>query len=439
MEQIKCPHCGEVFTIDESGYAAIVSQIKDKEFEKLVEKNRKEMENNQQSVIDNAVLKSKSESEKKISELESKITKIESEHKLIIAEKESEIKILKTEKDRAIQDAVRVEQDKLKDKETEIKELKKDSARAVEDAVRQEKEKVKELQNTIKENELTYSLELKNRDEIHEKEIKYKDEEIARVKEFKLQQSTKMVGESLERFCEDEFNKLRAAAFQSAYFEKDNDIKSGSKGDFIFRDYADDIEYISIMFEMKNENDETKTKHKNEDFFKELDKDRKEKGCEYAVLVSMLEGDNEFYNTGIVDVSHKYPKMYVVRPQFFIPVITLLRNAAMNNLEDKRALVEMQSKNIDVSTFESTLLDFKEKFGRNYELANRKFNTAIEEIDKTISHLQKVKEELLASDNNLRLANNKLDDLTIKKLTKNNPTMQQMFEDAGVDIKGKKG
>ena len=408
MEQIKCPHCGEVFTIDESGYAAIVSQIRDKEFEKLVEKNKKELEDNQQSVIDNAVLKSKSESEKKISELEAKINKIESDHRLIIAEKDSE-----------------------------IKELKKDNTRAVEDAVRQEKEKVKELQNTIKENELTYSLELKNKDEIHEKEIKYKDEEIARVKEFKLQQSTKMVGESLERFCEEEFNKLRSAAFQTAYFEKDNDIKSGSKGDFIFRDYSDDIEYISIMFEMKNENDETKTKHKNEDFFKELDKDRREKGCEYAVLVSMLEGDNEYYNTGIVDVSHKYPKMYVVRPQFFIPVITLLRNAAMNNLEDKKALVEMQSKNIDVSTFESTLLDFKERFGRNYELANRKFNTAIDEIDKTISHLQKVKEELLASDNNLRLANNKLDDLTIKKLTKNNPTMQQMFEEAGVDIKGK--
>ena len=408
MEQIKCPHCGEVFTIDESGYAAIVSQIRDKEFEKLVEKNKKELEDNQQSVIDNAVLKSKSESEKKISELEAKINKIESDHRLIIAEKDSE-----------------------------IKELKKDNTRAVEDAVRQEKEKVKELQNTIKENELTYSLELKNKDEIHEKEIKYKDEEIARVKEFKLQQSTKMVGESLERFCEEEFNKLRSAAFQTAYFEKDNDIKSGSKGDFIFRDYSDDIEYISIMFEMKNESDETKTKHKNEDFFKELDKDRREKGCEYAVLVSMLEGDNEYYNTGIVDVSHKYPKMYVVRTQFFIPVITLLRNAAMNNLEDKKALVEMQSKNIDVSTFESTLLDFKERFGRNYELANRKFNTAIDEIDKTISHLQKVKEELLASDNNLRLANNKLDDLTIKKLTKNNPTMQQMFEEAGVDIKGK--
>ena len=197
----------------------------------------------------------------------------------------------------------------------------------------------------------------------------------------------------------------------------------------------DGVDYISIMFEMKNENDETKTKHKNEDFFKELDKDRKEKNCEYAVLVSMLESDNEYYNTGIVDVSHKYPKMYVVRPQFFIPIITLLRNAAMNNWEDKKALVEMQNKNIDVSNFESSLLEFKEKFGRNYELANKKFNNAIEEIDKTITHLQKVKDELLASDNNLRLANNKLDDLTIKKLTKNNSTMQKMFTDAGVDIK----
>ena len=408
MEQIKCPNCGEVFTIDESGYAAIVSQIRDREFDKLVEKNKKELENSQQSLIDNAVLKSKSESEKIINELEAKINKLESEHKLILAEKETKIRDLQTEKDRAVQDAVR-----------------------------EEKEKVKELENTVKNNELTYSLELKKKDELHEKEIKYKDEEIARVKEFKLQQSTKMVGESLERFCEDEFNKLRAAAFQSAYFEKDNDARTGSKGDYIFRDYSDEIEYISIMFEMKNENDETKTKHKNEDFFKELDKDRREKGCEYAVLVSMLESDNEFYNTGIVDVSHKYPKMYVVRPQFFIPVITLLRNAAMNNLEDKKALVEMQSKNIDVSTFETNLLEFKDKFGRNYELANKKFKTAIDEIDKTISHLQKVKDELLASENNLRLANNKLDDLTIKKLTKNNPTMQQMFEEAGADVTGK--
>lgn len=435
MENIKCPHCGEMFTIDESGYAAIVSQIKDKEFDKLVEKNKKELEEKQKSLIDNAVLVSKSEADKRISELESKIEQLEYKNKVDIENKNKEIESLKEEKNRAVLDAVRNEKDKLKEVETELKDLKKDSARAVEDAVRTEKERVKDLENQIKENQLTYSLELKNKDELHEKEIRYKDEEIARVKEFKLQQSTKMIGESLEKFCEDEFNKLRAAAFQSAYFEKDNDARTGSKGDYIFRDSMDGVDYISIMFEMKNENDETKTKHKNEDFFKELDKDRKEKNCEYAVLVSMLESDNEYYNTGIVDVSHKYPKMYVVRPQFFIPIITLLRNAAMNNWEDKKALVEMQNKNIDVSNFESSLLEFKEKFGRNYELANKKFNNAIEEIDKTITHLQKVKDELLASDNNLRLANNKLDDLTIKKLTKNNSTMQKMFTDAGVDIK----
>ena len=438
MENIKCPHCGEMFTIDESGYAAIVSQIKDKEFDKLVEKNKKELEEKQKSLIDNAVLVSKSEADKKISELKSKIEQLEYKNKVDIENKNKEIESLKEEKNKAVLDAVRNEQDKLKEVETELKDLKKDSARAVEDAVRLEKEKVKELENQIKENQLTYSLELKNKDELHEKEIRYKDEEIARVKEFKLQQSTKMIGESLEKFCEDEFNKLRAAAFQSAYFEKDNDARTGSKGDYIFRDSMDGVDYISIMIEMKNENDETKTKHKNEDFFKELDKDRKEKNCEYAVLVSMLESDNEYYNTGIVDVSHKYPKMYVVRPQFFIPIITLLRNAAMNNWEDKKALVEMQNKNIDVSNFESSLLEFKEKFGRNYELANKRFNNAIEEIDKTITHLQKVKDELLASDNNLRLANNKLDDLTIKKLTKNNPTMQRMFEEAGADIKGNK-
>ena len=244
-----------------------------------------------------------------------------------------------------------------------------------------------------------------------------------------------MIGESLEKYCETEFNKLRATGFQTAYFEKDNDARSGSKGDYIFKDYADDVEYISIMFEMKNENDETKTKHKNEDFFKELDKDRNEKGCEYAVLVSMLESDNEYYNTGIVDVSYRYPKMYVIRPQFFIPVITFLRNAAKNTLSVKKELLEIQNRNIDVSTFEASLLDFKDKFGRNYNLANKKFNTAIEEIDKTITHLQKVKEELLASDNQLRLANNKLEDLTIKKLTKNNETMQKLFKESGTEIK----
>lgn len=449
MEQIKCPHCGEYFTIDESGYAAIVSQIKDKEFDKAVNKSKKELEENQRSLIDNAVLKANAESDKKIAELESRIKELESEHKLVIIQKDSEINTLKTEKDRAVQDAVRIEQEKIKEiesehqlaisqKNTEIQTLKTEKERAVQDAVKEEKDKIKELKNDIEKKQLEYNLELNKKDELHKEEIKHKDEEIERIKEFKQKQSTKMIGESLERFCETEFNKLRATGFQSAYFEKDNDARSGSKGDYIFRDYSDNVEYVSIMFEMKNEADETKTKHKNEDFFKELDKDRKEKGCEYAVLVSMLESDNEYYNTGIVDVSYKYPKMYVIRPQFFIPVITFLRNAAFNTLSVKKELIEIQNRNIDVSTFEASLLEFKDKFGRNYELANTKFNKAIEEIDKTISHLQKVKDELLASDNQLRLANNKLEDLSIKKLTKNNPTMQKMFEDVGVDVKPKR-
>ena len=385
MENIKCPHCGEIFTIDESGYAAIVSQIKDKEFNKQVAQNKKDLEEKQESLIQNAVLKAKNESDNEIARLKEHIKDLETKGQIFSTQKNAE--------------------------------------------------KIKYLENQISNNKLEYNYELKKREELHKEELKRKDEEIERIKDFKLKQSTKMIGESLEKYCETEFNKLRATGFQTAYFEKDNDARSGSKGDYIFKDYADDVEYISIMFEMKNENDETKTKHKNEDFFKELDKDRNEKGCEYAVLVSMLESDNEYYNTGIVDVSYRYPKMYVIRPQFFIPVITFLRNAAKNTLSVKKELLEIQNRNIDVSTFEASLLDFKDKFGRNYNLANKKFNTAIEEIDKTITHLQKVKEELLASDNQLRLANNKLEDLTIKKLTKNNETMQKLFKESGTEIK----
>ena len=406
MENIKCPHCGEIFTIDESGYAAIVSQIKDKEFNKQVAQNKKDLEEKQESLIQNAVLKAKNESDNEIARLKEHIKDLETKGQIFSTQKNAE-----------------------------IQELKKEKEVAVKDAVRDEKEKIKDLENQISNNKLEYNYELKKREELHKEELKRKDEEIERIKDFKLKQSTKMIGESLEKYCETEFNKLRATGFQTAYFEKDNDARSGSKGDYIFKDYADDVEYISIMFEMKNENDETKTKHKNEDFFKELDKDRNEKGCEYAVLVSMLESDNEYYNTGIVDVSYRYPKMYVIRPQFFIPVITFLRNAAKNTLSVKKELLEIQNRNIDVSTFEASLLDFKDKFGKNYNLANKKFNTAIEEIDKTITHLQKVKEELLASDNQLRLANNKLEDLTIKKLTKNNETMQKLFKESGTEIK----
>ena len=406
MENIKCPHCGEIFTIDESGYAAIVIQIKDKEFNKQVAQNKKDLEEKQESLIQNAVLKAKNESDNEIARLKEHIKDLETKGQIFSTQKNAEIQELKKEKEIAVKEAVRDEQEKIKD-----------------------------LENQISSNKLKYDLELNKKEELHVEELKRKDEEIERIKDFKLKQSTKMIGESLEKYCETEFNKLRATGFQTAYFEKDNDARSGSKGDYIFKDYADDVEYISIMFEMKNENDETKTKHKNEDFFKELDKDRNEKGCEYAVLVSMLESDNEYYNTGIVDVSYRYPKMYVIRPQFFIPVITFLRNAAKNTLSVKKELLEIQNRNIDVSTFEASLLDFKDKFGRNYNLANKKFNTAIEEIDKTITHLQKVKEELLASDNQLRLANNKLEDLTIKKLTKNNETMQKLFKESGTEIK----
>jgi hypothetical protein len=264
--------------------------------------------------------------------------------------------------------------------------------------------------------------------EQYEEKLRFKDEEIARYKDFKAKLSTKMVGESLEQHCEIEFNRLRATGFQNAYFEKDNDAKTGSKGDYIYREFdGESGEFISIMFEMKNEMDSTSTKKKNEDFLKELDKDRREKNCEYAVLVTLLEPENELYNTGIVDVSHRYPKMYVIRPQFFIPIITILRNAALNSIDYRKELALIKAQNIDVSNFEAAMNDFKDKFSKNYELASRKFKTAIEEIDKTIDHLQKTKEALLSSENNLRLANNKAEDLTIKKLTKNNPTMEAKF------------
>ncbi len=298
----------------------------------------------------------------------------------------------------------------------------------VQTAVQEREKEILELQNQLRLESTQWELKEKSLSEQHAAELRQKDEEIAYYKDFKARQSTKMIGESLEQHCETEFNKLRATAFKNAYFEKDNDARTGSKGDFIYRETSDDgVEFISIMFEMKNEMDTTATKHKNEDFFKELDKDRWEKNCEYAVLVTMLEADNEFYNSGIVDVSYKYPKMYVVRPQFFIPIITVLRNAALNSLKYRTELAQIREQNLDITHFEEDLNDFKDKFARNYRLASEKFQKAIEEIDKTIDHLQKTKEALLSSENNLRLANNKAEDLTIKRLTRNNLTMAQKF------------
>ena len=390
MQEIKCPKCGEVFKVDESGYAAIVKQIRDKEFEKEIKERKEAYENEKESAVKLVLAEANAKNDKSLLEKDAEIERLK-----------AELELGKTNADLAINKAV------------------------------QEKEaKILELENKINLEQKEHELSEKNLKERYDGELKGKDEQIAFYKDLKARQSTKMVGETLEQHCEIEFNKLRATGFQNAYFEKDNDAASGSKGDFIYRETTPDgIEFISIMFEMKNEMDDTEKKHKNEDFFKKLDKDRNEKGCEYAVLVSMLESDNELYNTGIVDVSYKYPKMYVIRPQFFIPIITILRNAAENSIAYRQELAMVREQNIDITNFEEQIEDFKDKFGRNFRLASEKFNTAIDEIDKSITHLQKIKDALLSSENNLRLANNKAEDLSIKKLTKGNPTMAKKFED----------
>lgn len=395
MQEIKCPNCGKIFQVDEAGYAAIVRQVRDKEFEKEIAQREQAYSNEKDSAVKVAVTETRSQNEKALADKDRKLA----EKDLEIARLKSQIEIAKNSTDLTVQTAV------------------------------QEREKeILELKNQLQLESTQWKLKEKSLSEQHAAELRQKDEEIAYYKDFKARQSTKMIGESLEQHCETEFNKWRATAFKNAYFEKDNDARTGSKGDFIYRETSDDgVEFISIMFEMKNEMDTTATKHKNEDFFKELDKDRREKNCEYAVLVTMLEPDNEFYNSGIVDVSYKYPKMYVVRPQFFIPIITVLRNAALNSLKYRTELAQIREQNLDITHFEEDLNDFKDKFARNYRLASEKFQKAIEEIDKTIDHLQKTKEALLSSENNLRLANNKAEDLTIKRLTRNNPTMAQKF------------
>ncbi|MBP3361048.1 MAG: DUF2130 domain-containing protein [Clostridia bacterium] len=402
MQEIKCPKCGEVFQVDESGYASIVKQVRDKEFLKDIHEREARFEKDK----DTAVKLAQTEAAAAFNEAVSAKDKELSEKNEEISALKAQLNILESEKKIAINDAVA-------EKEKEISD---------------QKEKIALLNGQIETAEKSSLLKEQTLKESYEEKLKIKDEQIAYYKDFKARQSTKMVGESLEQHCETEFNKLRATGFQNAYFEKDNDARSGSKGDFIFREASDDgTEFISIMFEMKNEMDETATKHKNEDFLKELDKDRNEKNCEYAVLVSLLEADNDFYNTGIVDVSYRYPKMYVIRPQFFIPIITLLRNAALNSLQYKQELALIRNQNIDISHFEEDMNEFKDKFSRNYRLASEKFKKAIDEIDKTIDHLQKTKDALLSSENNLRLANNKAEELSIKRLTRNNPTMAKKF------------
>lgn len=404
MQEIKCPNCGTIFQVDESEYAQILRQVRDDEFKKELEYRAKDLAEKKETDLKLVRM----EQEKKLGEI---ITSKDSE----LAKKDRMIEQLKmqiagekTERELAVSKAVQQKEKELSEKQTEITKLKGQISNT-------------EAQSKLKEQSLK---------EQYEDRLKLKDEQIEYYKDFKARQSTKMVGESLEQHCMNQFNSIRMTAFPNAYFEKDNDARSGSKGDFIFREAgADGTEFISIMFEMKNEMDETATKHKNEVFFKELDKDRRQKNCEYAVLVSLLEIDNELYNNGIVDVSYKYEKMYVIRPQFFIPMITLLRNAALNSLQYKQELQVVKNQQIDILHFEENMNAFKEGFARNYRIASDRFKTAIDEIDKTITHLQKTKDALLSSENNLRLANNKADDLSIKKLTKNAPAVREMFEE----------
>ncbi len=425
MQEIKCPKCGEVFQVDDSGYAAIVKQVRDKEFNKEISNRETQFENDKNNAIELAKLELEKEYSEKLNQKESEIAKLESKLSTEKIIKESAINEALSEKDKEILELQNKINTLDKDKELEINKIKNE----LNTQILEKDNDIAKLNGEKELSEKEFQIKEQSLKEKYETELRFKDEEIARYKDFKAKLSTKMIGESLEQHCEISFNQLRATGFQNAYFEKDNDARTGSKGDYIFRDIdSDGNEYISIMFEMKNKADTTSTKKKNEDFLKELDKDRKEKNCEYAILVSMLEPDNELYNNGIVDMSHKYPKMYVIRPQFFIPIITLLRNAAQNSIEYKKELINIKAQNIDISNFEAEMNDFKEKFAKNYELASKKFKTAIEEIDKTIDHLQKTKDALLSSENNLRLANNKASDLTIKRLTKNNPTMQEKFD-----------
>jgi hypothetical protein len=419
MNEIICPHCKRAFKVDEAGFADILKQVRDHEFEKELLDRVGLLEKDKESAVKLAQADAKNELQTEIAQKDAELAETKAQRDVLVnelkAEKDAEIvrlqskvELAETEKKLAINEAVtKVEKERdvlageLKHKDTE-KQL---------------------LETSLNEK---FVAELKTKDDI----IKLKDEEIALRKDMKARLSTKMVGETLEQHCETEFNKLRATGFQNAYFEKDNDARSGSKGDYIYRE-TDEAgnEIISIMFEMKNEGDETASKHRNEDFLRELDKDRTEKKCEYAILVSLLEADSELYNSGIVDVTHKHTKMYVIRPQFFIPIITLLRNAALNSLKYKSELALVRAQNVDITNFEDNINTFKEGFARNYDLASRKFKTAIEEIDKTIDHLQKTKDALLSSENNLRLANNKAEDLSIKRLTRGNPTMAAKFDE----------
>lgn len=457
MNEIICPHCGKAFKIDEAGYADILKQVRDSEFDKQLHERLELAEKDKLNAIELAKEKASSEMQKatavkdaEIQELKAKIDKEAETQKLAVAQalndvekerdklanelkkaledKDSASKLTELQHTKELQETVAKKDREIQDLMAKLSANEVTQKLAVNEAVSAVEKERDELKNTVKQTELEKQLAEKSLRDKYETQLKDRDDAIERLRDMKARLSTKMIGETLEQHCETEFNRIRATAFPRAYFEKDNDASSGSKGDYIFRDTDEaGTQIVSIMFEMKNESDTTATKKKNEDFFKELDKDRTEKGCEYAVLVSLLEPESELYNTGIVDVFHRYPKMYVVRPQFFIPIITLLRNAAMNSLEYKTELALVKAQNIDVTNFETDLDKFKNAFAKNYDLASRKFQTAIDEIDKSINHLQKTKDALLGTDRNLRLANEKAQDVTVKKLTKNNPTMASKF------------
>ena len=427
MNKIICPHCKTAFKVDASGYAEILKQVRDEDFEHQLHERLELAEQDKSNAVELATIKTKSELQKELDTLQAELHTALNDKKTAVELTEAKL-VNQAQKNIAQKDA------KIQAMESKLNSSEVKQRHAILEAVNVIEKERDELKNSLDRATLEKEIEEKALREKYETQIKDRDNAIERLRDMKARLSTKMVGETLEQHCETEFNRIRATAFPKAYFEKDNDAKSGSKGDYIFRDLDEaGTETVSIMFEMKNESDETSTKKKNEDFLKELDKDRREKNCEYGILVSMLEPDSELYNTGIVDLSHRFPKTYVIRPQFFIPIITLLRNAAQNSLKYKAELALVREQNLDITNFEDDLEEFKTGFARNYELASKKFQTAISEIDKTIDHLQKTKDALLGSENNLRLANNKADDLSVKKLIRNNSTMTAKFAEISKD------
>ena len=433
MHEIVCPHCQKAFKIDEAGYSDILKQVRDREFDKALHDQLALAEKEKHTAIELAEAKVTLKLEKEAAKKDAAIERLKEELRSSEVSKETAVDLAEAKAESTLKEEAAKKDAEIERLKAELKSTDVSTQLVVMEAVSSIEKERDDLARNLDAKTTEQKLLESASKEAHAAEIKSKDEQIAYYKDLKAKLSTKMVGETLEQHCEIEFNRLRAAGFPRAYFEKDTDVRSGSKGDYIFRD-SDEFgtEFVSIMFEMKNESDATATKKKNEDFLKELDKDRSEKGCEYAVLVTLLEPESELYNSGIVDVSHRFSKMYVVRPQFFVPIITLLRNAAQNTLAYKTELARVQEQNIDITNFESEIDAFKSGFARNYELASKRFKTAIEEIDKTIDHLQKTKEALVGSENNLRLANNKADDLTIKKLMRGNPTMTAMFDEQKV-------